>query len=248
VDGKLMRKFLALFALLFLAHSARASISYVNTTSGQDNGSSQNSIAATAVSHTTGNLVVASVGFYGSAGTSASVTSVTDTAGNTYHQATGAFAVQAAILNSDIWFAYNITGNASNVVTVHFGTTFSYIGLVVTQYSGELTSSTPFEVAGFYQNYGTTMTTSSFSPAASGNLNVAIGMTSGPTFTAGSGYTIRQALTGPGAAMEDLVGASSGSQTAVFTLSGAQNGAMSVASFKGAASTPTVHGPPGIMR
>lgn len=91
--------------------------SYVSSTSTLNAGSGT-SVAASAQNHTTGNLIVVAVYGYDSTSTLyPTVTGVTDTAGNTYYQAEHFNNLSVA---QEIWYAYNITGHASNVVTASY--------------------------------------------------------------------------------------------------------------------------------
>jgi hypothetical protein len=66
------------------------------------------------------------------------VSSIADTAGNTYSY-TGRYTDSDATI--EIWFAQNITGNASNVVTATLSGAATERRISVTQYSGCATSS-----------------------------------------------------------------------------------------------------------
>src|SRR5665213_291940 len=96
-------------------------IAYVNSTYGQNTGTPATDIPTSTLSTTTGNLIVVPITFGGT-----TVNSVSDTALNTYYQCTGAFVAAGGSAN-DIWYAPGITGNAANIVTVHFaaGTTYA---------------------------------------------------------------------------------------------------------------------------
>lgn len=110
-------------------------IALVNTTSGTDQtGTNLASISATASSHTTSNLVVVFVKH----GTNRTTTiNVTDTALNSYipigplfpGTVTGGGAAQ-------MFYARNITGNASNVVKATFSSLVAFPTILVLQYSG----------------------------------------------------------------------------------------------------------------
>src|SRR6266542_3306955 len=110
-----MRRLLAIL-LLCVATRASAAIAFVNSTVGY-NFTGGTTITCTAANHATGNLVV--VGVHTLTSTDA-VSTVTDTAGNSYQRA-GTKVSSAAGGSGEIWYATNVTGNASNVVTVTFG-------------------------------------------------------------------------------------------------------------------------------
>lgn len=89
-------------------------------------------IAASAINATGGNLIVGAVKYEGASSTTVTVA---DTAGNTYTVLTG-----RKHSTANLWvypfYARNITGNASNVVTATFGASQQYRGIAVAQYSG----------------------------------------------------------------------------------------------------------------
>ena len=83
--------------------------------------------AALTVPHTTGNQLVVGI-VYQSSGT---VTSFTDTAGNTYTQC-GSQITDGGPNKVQMWRAWNITGNAANIVTAHLGSsTFGFVAIAV---------------------------------------------------------------------------------------------------------------------
>jgi hypothetical protein len=67
------------------------------------------------------------------------ISSIADTAGNTYNKCGGDYGGDAN-QNNVCYVATNITGNASNVVTVTFSTAATYRVIAVLQYSGMATS------------------------------------------------------------------------------------------------------------
>ena len=67
-------------------------------------------------------------------------TSVTDTATNTYVRATGADATWNASNFLSIWIAENITGHATNVITLTFNGDHAFSSMICFQFSGLLTS------------------------------------------------------------------------------------------------------------
>lgn len=91
-------------------------------------------IAAAAASHVTGNLLVVGV----RSGSGTVTTTVTDTAGNTYRRIGHSSGSSTSTLQ--LWFANNITGNASNVVTATFSSALQFRGIVVVEYSGQATA------------------------------------------------------------------------------------------------------------
>jgi hypothetical protein len=235
-----LRKLLPLLGLLLFSCPAKAAFTRVNISTNQAS-ASNTTIASTATSFTAGNVGVVMVfGYDAGGGSGISVSGVTDTAGNTY--------VLCKYTDSDsvmaMWSNTTTLGNASNVVTATFTGGVTNRMIIVVQYTGILTG-TGCETNGSAHLNGTTVTSSSFSPASSGNLNVAF--TADPaqndggsgTWTAGGSYTNFQFLASPGGgsgagmqAMDLLAGAASGAQTASQTYSVSTPLDIIVGSFK----------------
>jgi hypothetical protein len=243
-----MRKYLHLFFICLMASPLAAqgimfgvtakkqvvaAIALVNTTSGEVGGTPASTVAATAASHTAGNLLVVMT----KASSAVTVTGVADTAGNTFVQCTASAAnAGGGGGSSDVWYAKNITGNGSNVVTVTFSGTSAFTAVIVHQYS-VASKTAPFEVgqSGTGGPAVTSVTSGSFSPAGSGNVNVAIGTQSvgAGTWTAGTNYVLVK-LSGAtvNVQSEHRLAAPSGAQTASITFQNANTMTISVASFK----------------
>lgn len=195
-----------------------------------DNGGSSSgdtSIVTTGTSHTAGNSLIALIAWGGSA----TISSISNTASDTFNLCTGTNGATPAGTNYAIYVAHSINGNASDVTTVSLSGSASYRSLIVVEYSGLDTTSTCETAA--KGSGGTTVTTASFSPAASGNLNIALGVPENSgNWTAGSGYTIVIEDSIDRAVQEQL-SAASGAQTASmdFTSGSPQNG-LTLASLK----------------
>lgn len=180
----------------------------VNQVTGNSEGAGT-TVTAT-INATTGNTLAVGIGTYF---TTAVVQSVTDTAGNTYEKkherkTTGSV---------EIWVATNITGNASNVITVTFtGSVGSRRTMCVVQFSGRNKSLANIESAqaDAAAASGTSATTGSFTPSA-GSDNFACLQTQGGTsaVTAGTNYTGVQS-NGDDTASEYRANAPGSSQTA----------------------------------
>jgi len=82
---------------------------------------------------TAGNTLVVCVG--GNAVSAQSVTGITDTAGNTYTKVAHAFNTGDQY-RQEYWYAKNIIGHATNIVTATWSASIEYRGIVVMQYSG----------------------------------------------------------------------------------------------------------------
>jgi len=118
--------------------------------------------------------------------------SVADTAGNTY---TGKTVVQSpGNEQTRLFYAYNITGHASNVVTATFSATCPYRFLLIEQYSGILITD-PFDVEAnaHDESAGTTATSATFTTTQADEL-IVVGVVSPNcgAMTAGTGYTLLQ--------------------------------------------------------
>lgn len=224
-----MKKILfSLILLILMSSRTWAAVALVNQSTATSGASSVTTQTTGAISTSTGNLIVVIVATqYNSL-----VTGITDTAGNTYHQAASAYAHDTGNnVDVDIWYAYNITGNAANNATVTVSPATTFLTPTQIQISGASTSSSVFEVAATGTSDSSATTTSgSFSPALSGNFNAVISnMNCGNTYTAGTNYT---ALVS-GSQGEYWAGATAGSQTAIINNSNSGcHSVISVASFQ----------------
>ena len=131
-------------------------ITFVNAYADADAGG-DGTIATTAQNHTTGNTIIVFAAQSTPGGRT--VTGVADTASNSYSRAGTAYGQDADHI-MDVWVATDITGNASNIVTVTFSDTSSYRGIACVQYSG-LDPTAPYEAqsSGSLSSSGTTHTT-----------------------------------------------------------------------------------------
>ena len=181
----------------------------------------------------TGNLIVVAI----SGGSSVNgVTSVTDTAGNTYAKIFSAANSSLAIL--DMWYAANITGVGSNVVTVTRSSAVLTV-LAACEYSG--IAAVPLDV-------WVTGTASGVTAAASGSTatttvanelvvgGVGTGAAGTTTATAGSGYgnLVQKSGASLFVAQESKAVSSTGTQSAAFTLGSADYSVCGCTTFKGA--------------
>ncbi|MGH9970668.1 MAG: hypothetical protein ACREBG_23155 [Pyrinomonadaceae bacterium] len=164
------------------------SFTFVNDAVGSGDASST-TIAAAAANHTGGNHLIVWVA-HGSG--TITVSSIADTAGNTYAQVPSALRQVASFGSVDIWRATNITGNASNVVTVTFSATTSFRRIVVHQFSATNSGSMTNDTASTGTGTGTAMSCTSFTPANANELIIAgYSTASGTTFTAGTNFTLQ---------------------------------------------------------
>jgi hypothetical protein len=163
-------------------------IAFVNRATATAHGSGSTVVTA-AQNHTTGNLLVVGVKWEGGGIT---VNSVTDTAGNTYTPLTarnnggGDPSFQA-------FYAKNITGNASNILTATFSNSSpNFTWIAAFQYSGCDTSA-PFDQENFGSGTSTSGTTGSITTTLADEVLVSFTALAGgvTSFTPGSGYTER---------------------------------------------------------
>jgi hypothetical protein len=216
-----------------------SSITLVNTSQGSDySGGSSTNLAVTAASLTAGNFIVVGTRTYTGEKT---VTSVTDTAGNTYYKASGRQATYTTT-RTEIWYAYNVLGNASNTVTVNMSAGVQYWGVVTAQYSG-ISKISPLDttVSGDTAT-GTTVTSGNFTTTVANELIIAFAeydSTVGQTWTAGGTYAIQKQDASTVVALEDkIVSSVQTNTTASMTLGTSRNLSIYVATFKSAETAP----------
>lgn len=205
----------------------------VNTTFGVDfTGTQLATLNSSAFSATTGNLVAVFVTYYYGANGD-SPTTITDTAGNTYTEVDKqADASTQAVIS---YYAKNITGHASNVVTLQFTTqNVQFVTLMVVEYSG-LSTTSPLDAHVTGTAVGAmSVTSSTFTTTTANQVVIAGGYNNGGStnLTAGSGYTIRVAPEVGRAAEDKIVSGILTNDTAV--LNGSQSGdwSMCVMTFK----------------
>jgi hypothetical protein len=147
------------------------------------------------------------------------ITSLTDSAGNTYTKAVATFRGNG--LSQAIYVAANIaaTPAGANEVTVIYDQPAVYVDLRITEYAG-LSHSAPFDVGASASGAGTEAATPEVVVNTPSELLFAAGMTSG-TFTApGDGYTTRVITSPDGDQIEDTVAYQAGDYAATASLSG----------------------------
>jgi hypothetical protein len=176
---------------------------------------------------TAGNTNIVAIGWSSATST---ITSVTDSAGNSYQLA--APLSRGANLSQAIYYASNIKTAASNTVTVAFSAAVPFADVRVTEYAGIATSS---PVDGTSSNSGTSTAPNSgaITTTTANALIFGAGVTHGSFTAPGSGFT-KRVITSPDADIaEDRIVSSTGSYSATAT---STNSAwlMQVVAFKGA--------------
>jgi len=113
-------------------------IAYVNGSYSEVNYSDASSVAAPALSAVGGNALIAIVESIKLGSTFVGISSVTDTAGNTYTRAGSVDQGTASgySFTWEFWIATGISGNASNIVTANLADVASVQQIFVVQYSG----------------------------------------------------------------------------------------------------------------
>ncbi len=162
---------------------------------------------------------------------------VTDSQGNTYVQAINIYD-SSHRQGSAIFYALNITGGASNQITVKFNSSVAYLAVGIHEYTGFATSSA-LDVTSAIRGSGNSVSSGPATTTAGGDLVFGCGVEdvqgSGDTFTAGSGFTKRADLgIAAGYADEDQVQGAAGSIAATWTLSPSRNWIAAMAAFKAA--------------
>lgn len=206
-------------------------IAYVNSATGSADASSS-TIATTAANHTTGNLLVAFVVWNHASNT---LSSVSDTAGNTWTRITGTDALHGTADRCEMFYAKNITGNASNTVTATFSGGAAFRRIAVVQYSGVDTTA-PLDQATKQTVTDTSITSPSFTTTSADEVIIAgMGSDMGRNVSPGTNYTLRVDSLAVDTDVEERIVTATGSYTASFSWSGGSQGAwLSVATFKAA--------------
>ncbi len=164
---------------------------------------------------TTGNLNVVIVGWNDS---TAQVSSVTDSNGNTYRLAVGPTALEG-VVSQAIYYAKNIPAAAAgaNTVKVVFNVAASYPDIRILEYSG-LDTTNPLDVVAGAT--GTALACSSGSVTTTNAADLIVGATTVQTATtaAGIGFTQRMLTDPDGDFVEDRSVTANGSYSATATL------------------------------
>jgi chitodextrinase len=149
--------------------------------------------------------------------TTATITSVTDGAGNVYHQAVATFRGNG--MSQAIFYAVNIAAApaGTNQVSVAFDQPAVFVDLRVTEYS-DVHPTSPFDAGASATGTGTSAS-ASLTTAGSSELLFVAGMTGAAFTVPGTGFTSRVVTAPDGDIVEDAVAASAGSHGATASLS-----------------------------
>lgn len=179
------------------------------------------SLAAAAKSTTTGNALFVFIKWENQA--APIVTSVTDTAGNTYVEASEFSHPTGSEPSGSLYYALDITGNASNVVTVNFsGTTNLYNRILVEEFSGVATSSATDGSVQTNSGTGTSYSTSNISTSQSGLVVLGV-----------AGYTSLSSWSGTPGTPDFSVGATRSDCGLLYLISGSSQTVTPAASATG---------------
>ena len=142
--------------------------------------------------------------------TTSSVSSVTDSNGNSYALAVGP--TRGTGLSQSIYYAKNIVGG-SNTVTVTFSKAAAIVDLRALEYSG-LDTGNPLDATAGASGTGTSGNSGAATTSSANELIVGAGMTLGAFTKAGTGFT-SSIITSPDADIaEDLITTATGSYSA----------------------------------
>ncbi len=184
------------------------------------------SVAVTySAAQTAGNLNVVEVGWND---TTSSVSSVTDSRGNSYVLAVGP--TRGTGLSQSIYYAKNIVGG-TNTVTVTFNKAAAVVDVRALEYSG-LDTANPLDVTAGAAGTGTTGNSGAATTSSANELIVGAGMTAGAFTKAGTGFTSR-IITSPDADIaEDQITTAAGSYSATAPTSTSTPWVMQMAAFR----------------
>lgn len=194
---------------------------------------------------TSGNFILVSVHVH----STISVTSITDTAGNTYTLlATNS---PGSGWDQEVWGAHNVSGNANNVITINLDGTETSWGAIAGQYSGvKLTSALDVSSAKATAGAATSITSDSFTPTTSTGVAVSFVATSSGdngSYTAGTNYTLRSS-SGNTLTFEDRLSAPASSQTCSISWANSTNdNRMLVVVLKAEPTDLTLSGAPAVV-
>jgi hypothetical protein len=206
-------------------YTYNATISFVQVSSGPSTLQSSNSSVAVAYGkkQTAGDLNIVVVGWGDNTST---ISSVTDSLGNTYSRAVGPTSTSG--LQQSIYYAKNIVGG-NNTVKVTFNQAAAYPDVRILEYSG-LSTSSPLDVTAAAVGSGSSASSGSATTTSGNELIFGAGTSDNFFSGAGSGFTSR-IVNIYGNLAEDKVVSSSGGYAATATNSG-NTWVMQMATFK----------------
>ena len=229
----------ALAVFLFMAPSAWGVPAFVQYASAGNGGSGNAAVAFSASNITTNDLIVVHC-LWGN--TTQTLSSVTDTAGNTYTLIANSSVTESTNMRTQSAYAIITAGSGTKpTITCTRSSTSNAAWIEVAEYSGTATSGVLDQSAGT-SGTSATPTSPSVTTTASGELIVGLFTQdggAGETWTGGSGYTLRSPSTGSNErALEDQVQSTAGSISANATMSSSQSWTAVIITFKASGGAP----------
>ena len=205
-----------LVGLLILISAPRAHASLVQTNSGTPGAMVSTYSVSFSSPVTTSDLLLVAIG---TNVPTATITSVTDTLGSTFTPATGFVANPFVGMGEQIWMATSKGSSADTVAVVL--SQAANVHLIIAEYSGIAAVVDATAAAG--PTSGTTADSGALTTLTPGDLLFGHIVTASlnHTFTAGTGYTLRQTTPTGASAIEDQLVSATGSYHATFTLNSA---------------------------
>lgn len=179
----------------------------------------------------------------------ATISSVTDTAGNSY---TGLASVSHAGGTAQCYYAANVTGNSSNTTTFHISSAAAFPTAIVREYYGVATTS-PIDVntTAFGTTGGESITSGTFSTSTANEVVAAFGLfyVQGQNYKAGPGYSLEilgSAGTSFAQSQQTLSTLTNATVSAYFTSNTGSGWVMNIVSLKPAGSLATAPAQAGV--
>jgi hypothetical protein len=205
--------------------STGGSIAFVQVNSATPQTSSAAVMLSYVAAQTAGNLNVVVVGWND---TTSTVSSVTDSRGNTYAQA--GTTVTGSGLRQAIFYAKNIAGG-SNTVTVVFNQAAAFVDVRILEYSG-LDTSSPLDVTAGAAGTSAGPSSGAATTTSANELIFGAGTTGSGFSAGGTGFISRIITPQDGDIAEDKVVSSTGSNSATAPLKSSSTWVMQMATFK----------------
>jgi hypothetical protein len=216
------------------SYNAAVAMSFVQGTYATPQSSPTTVSAAFPGAQTAGDLNVVAVSWNN---TTATVSGIADSKGNTYVAAVGPTTI-SGVASQTIYYAKNITPATagSNTVTVTFSGAAAYPDLRILEYSGA-DPNTPVDVTSGSTGNSTTSTNAAVTTLNANDLLFAANIVQTTTTAAGSGFTNRMITSPDGDIAEDRLVATTGSYSATATVGPAGPWIMQMVAFRASGSS-----------
>ena len=184
-------------------------------------------------SSTDGNLIIVHLSYDNVA---RSVSSVTDTKGNTYARISGPTTWNTTY-RSELWYAYNIKGGgaAINVTATLTGSSTSYMQIYISEYTGILTTANPLDQKATITGSTASITVGPKTTAYGNEFVYAVAIGASGTLSHGAGFNLRSSANAN--IVEDKNANTAGSYNATFSSAGG-NWVAEMATFRNASTLP----------